>query len=148
MDVRRMPVSEIMRRDFVSCGAKERLDFADQVLRLGRFRHLPVLEDGKLVGIVSNRDVLAAALTRVLAFSPGERRSFLHAIDVEEVMTREVVSAGPETPLAEAVERMLERKIGCLPIVDAGGTVVGLVTESDLLRAAFLGAAGAQSSGA
>lgn len=132
------PVSEIMRREFVSVGPDERLDFADRVQRVGHFRHLPVVEEGRLLGIVSDRDVLASALTKSLDFPAGQRRTFLHSLEVKEVMTRDVVSARPETPLSEAALRIVEGKIGCLPIVDKDGTLVGLVTETDLLRAAYL----------
>jgi len=138
MEAHRTPVSEIMRTEFLSVGSKERLDFADRVLRLGNFRHLPVVEDGRLVGILSNRDVLAAALTKLLDFEAGQRRTFLHSVEVSEVMTRDVVSVRPDTPLSEAALRMVERKVGCLPVVDQEDKVLGLVTETDLLRAAYL----------
>jgi CBS domain-containing protein len=138
MEPGRWPVSKIMRSEFISVAPDERLDFADRVLRLGHFRHLPVLEKGVLVGVLSSRDVLAAALTRMLSFDNAQRRTFLHAVDVSEVMTREVISARPDTTLAEAALRMMQHKVGCLPVVDGDGKAVGLVTETDLLRAAYL----------
>jgi CBS domain-containing protein len=131
-------VSQIMRSEFISVRLKERLDFADRVLRLGHFRHLPVVEGGKLVGVLSNRDVLAAALTRVLNFGPQQRGAFLHSVEVSEVMTSEVITADPETTLREAALRMIEHKVGCLPVVEGDGKLVGIVTETDLLRAAYL----------
>lgn len=137
MDVR-APVSTIMRREFVSVGEKEQLDFADRVLRLGRFRHLPVVRDGRLVGILSSRDVLAAALSRFLDFEDGQRRTFLRSVEVSEVMTRQVVQVRPETGLREAARLLVDHKVGCLPVVGADGMLEGLVTETDLLRAAYL----------
>lgn len=131
------PVSEIMRREFVSVGEKEELDFADRVLRLGRFRHLPVVEEGRLVGILSSRDVMAAALSRVLDFQDGQRRTFLRSVQVSEVMSRDVITAGPDTSLREAAHALVEHKVGCLPVVEEDGTLVGIVTETDLLRAAY-----------
>lgn len=138
------PVSAIMREEFASLREEDRLDLADQVMKLGRVRHLPVLaHDGRLVGIVSNRDLLEAGLTTVLAFDPTERRTFLHSIAVSEVMKREVETAGPETPLGVAAGQMIRHKIGCLPIVGSDGVMVGLVTETDLLIAAYLPEGGA-----
>lgn len=138
MDPRRVPVSSIMQTEFVSVSSRDRLDLADHIMRLGRVRHLPVVDEGRLVGVLSNRDLLAASLTRVLAFEPSHRGAFLRAIDVEEIMTRDVATASPDTPLAEAARRMVERKIGCLPVVREHRVVVGIVTETDLLRAAYL----------
>ena len=131
-------VSEIMQTDFVTVSLHDRLDFADQVMRLGRIRHLPVLQHGRVVGILSNRDILAASLTKVLQFGPIERRSFLRSIDVEEIMTSQIHTVSPNATLEEAAQLLLRHKIGCLPVVDAAGTAVGLITETDLLRAAFV----------
>ncbi|HTF32207.1 MAG TPA: CBS domain-containing protein [Myxococcota bacterium] len=138
MDAATRLVSEIMQTDFVTVSLHDRLDFADQVMRLGRIRHLPVLHQGRVVGIVSNRDILAASLTKVLQFGPIERRAFLRSIDVEEVMTSRIYTVPPKATLEEAAQLLLRHKIGCLPVVDPAGAPVGLITETDLLRAAFL----------
>ena len=104
---------------------------------LGRVRHFPVLQDGGLVGIVSQRDLMAASLTRVLDFEGAHRRAFLHSVEVREVMTRSVRTVTPDTTLAE-VARLLDRhKIGCVVVMD-GERPVGLVTETDLLARAYL----------
>ncbi len=133
------PVADIMRTEFASLRPDDRLDLADQVMKLGRVRHLPVLDgDGRLVGIVSNRDLLEASLTSVLSFETAERRGFLRSIGVSEVMKSEVVTVRAKTPLGVASARMIRNKIGCLPVVREDGTMVGLVTETDLLIAAYL----------
>lgn len=133
------PIAEIMRREFASLRPDDRLDLADQVMKLGRVRHLPVLDaEGRLVGIVSNRDLLEASLTSVLAFESTERRGFLHSISVAEVMKSDVETVEPQTSLGVAAGSMIRNKIGCLPVVRAGRVMVGLVTETDLLIAAYL----------
>ena len=132
-------IEEIMRTEFASLRPEDRLDLADQVMQLGRVRHLPVLDgDGRLVGIVSNRDLLEASLTSVLSFDTSERRGFLRSIDVSEVMKSEVETVGAQTPLGVAAGRIIRNKIGCLPVVREDGTMIGLVTETDLLIAAYL----------
>ena len=78
---------------------------------------------GRLVGIISNRDLLAASLTKALDFDPASRRSFLRSVEVGEVMTRDVVTIGPDTTLADATRLLVRRQIGCLPVVDPGGTL-------------------------
>ncbi len=140
MTLASIPVSRIMRTEFASLRETDRLDLADQIMKLGRVRHLPVLDpDGRIVGIVSNRDLLEASLTNVLDFEREQRKGFLRSVDVAEVMTREVETIAPDAPLAAAASRLVGHRIGCLPVVREDGVMVGLVTETDLLAAAFLG---------
>jgi CBS domain-containing membrane protein len=139
MDTRQRPVSEIMRVEVATLGPKDKLDAVQDLMKLGRVRHLPVLDEGRLVGVVSNRDVLDAALSRTLDFDAGSRRTFLHSVEIGEVMTRDVATVGPDTTLAEAARVLVGRHIGCLPVVGPDGTMIGLVTETDLLEEAFLG---------
>jgi signal-transduction protein with cAMP-binding, CBS, and nucleotidyltransferase domain len=98
---------------------------------------MPVVDGNRVRGIVSQRDLFAASLSKTIDFEPTERRAFLHAIDVSEVMSQDVMSVSPDTTLREAARRILRHGIGCLPVVE-DDTLVGLVTETDLLRAAFL----------
>ncbi len=130
-------VEHIMQREFASVRSDERLDLVDDVMALGRVRHMPVVDDGKLVGVVSQRDLLAASLTRVLDFDNQERRTFLRSIDVREVMSGRPITVAPSATLREAAALMLRHKIGCLPVIGPGGEALGLVTETDLLRAAY-----------
>ena len=140
MTLASIPVSRIMRTEFASLRETDRLDLADQIMKLGRVRHLPVLDpDGRIVGIVSNRDLLEASLTNVLDFEREQRQGFLRSVDVAEVMTREVETIAPDAPLAAAASRLVGHRIGCLPVVRDDRVMVGLVTETDLLAAAFLG---------
>ena len=132
-----LEVGEVMRTDFVSVKLGDQLDFADTVMRLGRIRHMPVLDGKQLVGVVSDRDVLAASLSKVLNFDFAQRKTFMRSVEVNEVMSKDLVSVRPETRLAQAAHLMMQCKIGCLPVVDDEGSPVGLVTETDLLRAAF-----------
>ena len=143
MDLRKRTVSEIMQTEVVTLTSHETLDLTQDIMSLGRVRHLPVVDAAeRVVGIVSHRDLLAAAMSKVLAFDPASRRAFLRSIEVAEVMAKDVRTATPDTALADAAELMLERKIGCLPVVDAHGKLIGLVTEGDLLAAAYLDATG------
>jgi acetoin utilization protein AcuB len=87
--------------------------------------HLPVLDSaGRLVGIVAERDLMFAAL-----------RYMGSSVDVDQVMHRHVVTAAPDMPVAAAASLMVTHSIGGLPVVDASGSVVGVITESDIFRA-------------
>src|SRR5262245_16858671 len=102
MSLRERPISEIMQREVATLRESDQLTVADDVMRLGLVRHMPVLSGEKLVGVVSNRDLLAASLTTALEFGAKERRAFLRSVEVREVMTKNVVSVGPDMPIAKA----------------------------------------------
>jgi CBS domain-containing protein len=139
MDPRQRPVSQIMQREVVTLTAQDKLDLTQDIMSLGRVRHLPVVDaDERVVGIVSHRDLLAAAMSKVLDFDPASRRTFLRSIEVAEVMGKDVHTVSPETTLADATALLVRNKIGCLPVVDPNGKLVGLLTDADLLAAAYL----------
>lgn len=130
-------VASVMAKDFVSVAPKDQLDFVDDVMNLGRIRHMPVLDAGKLVGIVSQRDLLATSLSMALDFEAGQRRNFMRSVVVEEVMTPQPITVAPDATLRDAARLILTHRIGCLPVVE-DGDMVGLVTETDLLRGAYV----------
>ena len=111
MDPLDAPVSEIMTTEFVTLQAADHLDLAEDVMNLGRIRHMPVLEDGRLVGIVSERDLLASCLSKSLEFGDRERRTFMKSVDVSEVMTGDVICVEPSTPIREAARTMIRQRI-------------------------------------
>jgi CBS domain-containing protein len=130
-----MLVNDLMQKDVVTLTPDDTLRLADDVMRLGRIRHFPVVaRDGALVGVLSQRDLYRAGLSSMLAAPPAAEREWLASIDVGTVMTRTVVTIAPNEPARRAADLMLERRIGCLPVVDEGGNLVGLVSETDCLR--------------
>ena len=130
-------VGDVMERDFVSVRPEERLDLVEDVMRLGRIRHMPVIDRGRLVGIVTQRDLLSASLSNSLDFEAVERRRFMESVTVDEVMTLEPEVIGPDAPLRDAAAQMIDRKIGCLPVLDDERRVVGIITETDLIASAY-----------
>ncbi len=138
MDPREVPVSEIMQADFVHMSPDDDLDYVSELVQLGRVRHFAVLDEGRLVGIVSQRDLLKASLTKALPVAEERRREFLRTVRVGEVMATDVHTVAPDTPLSD-VARLLDRyKIGCVVVVE-GDKAVGIATETDLLRRAYIG---------
>ena len=136
MDPGKTLVATIMEKEVAVLSPEERLDLAEDMMRLGQVRHLPVVEEsGRLVGVVSSHDLLASSLTKVLEFDPAHRRTFLRGIEVSEVMTRDPVFVAPDASLRHAAELMLRHRIGCIPVVEPDQMLVGLVTETDALRA-------------
>jgi CBS domain-containing membrane protein len=129
-----MRVKDIMQTEVTTLGLEDTLDIAEDIMTLGRVRHLPVVGgDNRLVGLVSQRDLLKASVASVLQLGRSVEHDWLKAIPVRLVMARKLVTAGPEDPLPESVHRMITNKIGCLPVV-AGGKLLGLLTETDCLK--------------
>ena len=127
-------VGDVMTAEVVTLDAGDHLDLASDIMTLGRIRHMPVVRDGKLVGILSQRDLFRGAISSVLQFRPAAEREWLAKIRVEEVMTKHVVAAEPDWPIRRAVGVMIEGRFGCLPVVDEEQRVVGLLSETDCLR--------------
>jgi CBS domain-containing protein len=124
-----LTVGEIMTREVVTLEADDALIQVDDLLKRHHIRHVPVVHGRKLVGMVSHRDLIRA-LARQAA---GQG---LQPISISEVMTREVETVAPHTSAQEAIEKLLDHRFGCLPVVDAQGDLVGIVTESDFMRLA------------
>lgn len=123
-------VRDAMTAEVATLRPDDKLSIADDVMRLGRIRHLPVVDAaGVLRGIVSQRDLLRSAL---LASDRKSPRRHLKTLVVAEIMTRDVVVAAPDDALREAAAVMLGRKLGCLPVVE-DGKLVGIITEADFV---------------
>ena len=118
-------VGELMTRsNLVTLTETQNLSKAEELLRLHRIRHLPVVRNGKLVGLVTHRDLLKAA-----AQGPSPK-----PLAASDAMVRDVRTVRSDTPTREAVKMMLDNKYGCLPVVGADGELVGIITEADMVR--------------
>ena len=100
-----------------------------------RIRHLPVrAPGGELLGMITDRDIRLNLPSQATSLSVWEINHLLSKLTVDEVMTQAVITVGPDRPAREAARLMIEHQIGALPVAD-GGRLVGIVTETDLLRA-------------
>src|SRR5215203_778579 len=112
-------VRDLMSADVVTLGRNDKLAAAEDLMRLGRIRHLPVVdEDGRLAGIVSQRDLFHSGLIKALGYGSHAQRQALDMVVVKEAMRSEVLTTTPDAPLRDAARLMLERKIGCLVVLD------------------------------
>ena len=123
-------VKDSMTREIVTLAPDETVGTALALCRERRIRHLPILSEGRLVGIVSDRDLRSATP----AFGEPERAAALQKVLVEDVMASDVIFALPDDPIEQAANTMRERRIGCLPVVEAG-ELVGILTVSDVMTA-------------
>ena len=125
-----------MSGDVVTLGRNEKLVAAEDLMRLGRIRHLPVVdEEGALAGIVSQRDLFHSGLMKALGYGSHAQQHALATVAIKEAMTTDVVTTTPDTPVHEAARTMFERKIGCLVVLE-GGRIAGILAESDFVKLA------------
>ncbi len=129
----RTRVLDIMSEKMVTISESDTLSTVEDIMTLGHVRHMPVVHAGKLVGVVSERDLLRTSLSNLMEFGSEERRLFLHAVEIARVMSAPPITIAPDATVEEAAQVMADRKIGCLPVLE-DDKLLGIVTETDVLR--------------
>lgn len=130
----RTKVRDIMTSPVVIVAPQTPVPQASALMKERGIRHLPVIENGQLVGIVSRGDLREASISEAINADLYEISFLLSRLPVSKLMTRQVVTISPDALIVDAVELMTGNKIAGLPVVDETGSVIGIVTESDLLR--------------
>ena len=128
-----MLVEDIMRTAVVTITPKTSLPAAVRLMRQRGIRHLPVVDDDVLVGIVSDRDLKQAMASPATSLETHELNYLLEALTVDEIMTRAVITVGRTFPIEEAARLMVKEKVSALPVTETG-RLVGIVTETDVLE--------------
>ena len=126
-------VRDIMPDHMVTISESDALSTVEDIMTLGHVRHMPVVHGGKLVGVVSERDLLRASLSNLSGIDAGQRRAFLHGVEIARVMSTPPIVVEPDASVVEAARVMAEHKIGCLPVVEKE-ELLGIITETDVLR--------------
>jgi CBS domain-containing membrane protein len=124
---------EIMIGSPVTLKPEDTLDLANDVISLGRIRHIPVVDDGRLVGVLSDRDLIGAAATHIFGLKHKSKSALLKSVLIKDVMKKKLVIVKPDTSIKDAARIRKDKKIGCVPVV-SDGALVGLVTTTDILR--------------
>ena len=140
-----MFVGERMSRPVISVSPDSPINDVLAMFKKEHIRRAPVIKDGKLVGIVSERDLLNASPSPVTTLSVWELNYLISKVKIKNVMSRKVITVNRDTPIEEVARIMADKKIGGLPVVD-GDRVVGMITETDLFKA-FLELMGARNKG-
>lgn len=129
-----MKVRDLMSVDPIAVSPDTTVFDARQTMVKERIRHLLVTEGQRLLGIVTDRDIRLNLPSQATSLSVWEVNYLLARLTVEEVMTTGVIIIGPDQNARNAARLMLEHKIGALPVLD-GGRLIGIITETDVLRA-------------
>lgn len=127
-------VEDEMTRDVKTMHRNDKLSVADELMKIGGFRHVVVLEDDgdAVAGVIGRRDIFHGALAWSIGQGETAHQKALDAISVKNVMRSDVTTVAPDTSLVDAAQIMLEKKIGCLPVV-RNDQLVGILTEGDFL---------------
>ena len=127
-----MRVVDVMTKDPLIVTPLETIAQADELMAVNRIRQLPVVKTGELVGIITDRDIRSFLSVPFLSV-PEAREKALHT-PIAEVMTFDPLTLSPDDDLQEAVELLINEKIGGIPVVDEAEGIVGIVTYVDVLR--------------
>ncbi len=129
-----MNVESIATKDVVTVKDSDTMLSASKIFKEYKFRHLPVVDDGgRLVGVVTDRDIKRASASEATSLDIHELLYLVDKITVSQVMTKEPVFVASDTSVQEAAKLMVDRKIGCLPVV-IDGKLGGIVTDIDMLK--------------
>jgi len=140
-----MFVGERMSRPVISVSPETPINDALVMFKKEPIRRAPVIKDGKLVGIISQGDLLNASPSSATTLSVWEMNYLISKVTVKNVMSKKIITVTKDTPIEEAARIMADKKIGGLPVVD-GDKVVGMITETDLFKV-FLELMGARDKG-
>jgi len=125
-------IREIMQEKVVTISVDDSLATVEDIMHLGGVRHLPVVRAGRLVGVVSQSDLLRLSLSTLNSQGNEYRRAFLQALEVSQAMSSPPVVIEAYATMEKATLLMAQHKIGCLPVLD-GEVLVGLITTTDVL---------------
>jgi acetoin utilization protein AcuB len=122
-----------MQKQIITATPDMPLADVQRLVREHQIRHVPVVSGKRLVGIITDRDLREASPSPATTLTKGEIAYQLATTSVKQCMTKDVVWIGPDIDMVQAMDLLLQRKCGCLPVVD-NGTLVGIITELDCLR--------------
>ena len=128
-------IGVVMDPAVVAVGVGDRLITVEDIMTLGDLRYMPVVKAGRLVGVVSERDLLWASPSNLVDPESSDRRAFLSSVEVSRVMSSPAIVIDAKASLRDATRMMLDHGIGCLPVVDDKGQLLGMLSAVNLLEA-------------
>ncbi|MDH4120997.1 MAG: CBS domain-containing protein [Deltaproteobacteria bacterium] len=132
---RTTPLAQVMSTRPVTIELDAQPHLADTLMNHHAIHHLPVVKGGVLQGLISQRDLFRHMMSFFFVENNQEQHDFLDSfLDIPSIMTPDPLTLGPDDTLGAALDLMIEHKIGCVPVVNGNNQLVGILTESDLLR--------------
>ena len=128
-----MKIKDVMTRNPITADSETLVLDAQRIMKENNIRRLPIVDKGKLVGIITKHDLLEASPSPATSLSVFELNYLLSKMKVKEIMKKNPLTLTPDTPFEEALRLGQEKKIGSFPVVE-NGKLVGIATESDIIR--------------
>jgi acetoin utilization protein AcuB len=128
-----MRIKDMMTKNPITADSETLVVDAQRIMKENNIRRLPIVDKGKLVGIVTKHDLLEASPSPATSLSVFELNYLLSKMKVKEIMKKNPLTLTPDTPFEEALRLGQEKKIGSFPVVE-NGKLVGIATESDIIR--------------
>jgi acetoin utilization protein AcuB len=129
-----MFVADWMTKQVITVGPGESVSHAMRLMKDKGIKHLPVVENGAVVGVISDRDIRAYTPSKATALDVYEINYLLAQATVKDAMGPQLATTTPDTPIEQAAQLLLDRDIGCLPVIDKG-LLVGIISDRDIFRA-------------
>lgn len=130
-----MLIKDWMTREPITINDDTSMIKAIHIMKQQRFRRLPVLHQGRLVGVITDRDLKEASPSKATTLDVHELYYLLGELQVKEIMTRNPITLSMDDTVEHAAQAMLEHTISGMPVLDAHGELVGIITQSDIFRA-------------
>jgi CBS domain-containing protein len=131
MNVDKLTVADLMSREVVAVDETATLQEAARLMVSKGIRHLPVRQGTRAVAVLSDRDLRLMVTDLV---DPAERRAYMESTLAVKHASSPVISTTPETPVRDVARIFVESRIGCMPVLDADDNLLGIVTQTDLLK--------------
>lgn len=126
---------ELMTTDVVTLDEGQGIDHLEEAFRVCRFRHMPVMDGNRVVGLVTLRDVLRSSASSLSPHKSQQNEFLFGRFKVRDIMVEDVITVSANARLEEVAELMQQRKLGCIPVVREGtNELVGILTEADFVR--------------
>lgn len=127
-------IKDWMTRSVITVTPETTLPVAHKLMDEHKVRRLPVVEDGRLLGIITRGDVRGAEPSQATSLSIWELNYLLANLQITEIMTKNPITVSSEATISDAAQLMMANKVSGLPVLDASGKIVGIITESDIFR--------------
>jgi len=126
---------DLMTRELLTIGPDDLLERLEEHMQAYQFRHLPVVEGAVLVGLITHSDLLHAFSSKLSKSAP-EENVIIRSLPARMIMRRDVVTVRPTEPLVNIASLFWQARVGCLPVTEPDGSLVGIITEGDFIRLA------------